>query len=527
MLFSFDVFATRKSRILLFAAVVVFSAALSIIYLTVPTSPDQALFDYIAWQSTQGIAYYSGSAEQNWPGKILIHELGIRLFGVHFWTFRLIDAAILILTCLGISILLRRADFVHAPWILPPLYMSLYISSGYWMAGQRDIVATGIMITACLGLVSRSEWNRRAMAGLFCAGSMIALAVLIRPTYLLFLLTLFAVELYFTLAGRQKLGVALKRCFIVGSGFLSLLIAVVVAGLLTGNLADWYEQTILYNLQAYPTQASRLQLLPQLLDMVLQSWHWLSILSFFGFLFWIHNNGVTRLNLLLIGVLATITTSYFAMNKGFGYHLGGFIPVFSIFTAIFVDLLVRKVNQDTGRVARTFYALTACAVSVLIVAGVSKKLYALAPNVQSLTAGSFSPLQSGSSTSYDEIDLVVRKIRDQSDPDSYILQWGRNFQIGYLAERRSSIRFVSTPALEILSEHFSGHDAWIEQIRRDLAAKPPLFIAVDKASYKDGSLVVQSAPDQPEAVTIVSELIESDYRLEFETKNILLFRRKI
>src|SRR5262245_23054047 len=64
---------------------------LGLLYMMVPPSPDQSLFDYIAWMKLHGTPYYKGAAELNWPGEILIHELGIRLFGVHFWTYRLID----------------------------------------------------------------------------------------------------------------------------------------------------------------------------------------------------------------------------------------------------------------------------------------------------------------------------------------------------------------------------------------------------------------------------------------------------
>src|SRR5258708_5456999 len=64
---------------------------LALLYMLVPTSPDHALFDYIAWMHVKGAQYYSGAGEINWPGVMLIHELGIRLFGVHSWTFRLTD----------------------------------------------------------------------------------------------------------------------------------------------------------------------------------------------------------------------------------------------------------------------------------------------------------------------------------------------------------------------------------------------------------------------------------------------------
>ncbi len=128
-------------------------ALLTVLYLTVPTSPDQALFDYIAWSHLQGDVYYGGVAEQNFPGKMFMHELGLRLFGAHFWSFRAIDALSLALACLAGAGFLARSGFPAAPWLFLCLYPPLYMTAGYWMAGQRDIVAMNLLLAVALLMV--------------------------------------------------------------------------------------------------------------------------------------------------------------------------------------------------------------------------------------------------------------------------------------------------------------------------------------------------------------------------------------
>ena len=44
-------------------------AALGLVYLTVPPSPDQSQFDWMAFTATRGFPYYAGSFDMNWPGR--------------------------------------------------------------------------------------------------------------------------------------------------------------------------------------------------------------------------------------------------------------------------------------------------------------------------------------------------------------------------------------------------------------------------------------------------------------------------
>src|SRR3954471_11352777 len=121
-------------------------ACLGGLYTTLPVSPDHALFDYIAWSHLQGAPYYAGIAEQNWPGQMLLHEAAIRLFDVHFWTFRAFDYLLLLVTVLAGSAMLGRLGYGTAAAVFSVLYPAVYVCANPWTAGQRDIVAAGLLL---------------------------------------------------------------------------------------------------------------------------------------------------------------------------------------------------------------------------------------------------------------------------------------------------------------------------------------------------------------------------------------------
>src|ERR1700722_413923 len=65
----------QKNPAMSFAFCVMFAAVYAVIvilcglyYCSLPPSPDQSVFDYIAWQGLHGVQWYAGSFEITWPG---------------------------------------------------------------------------------------------------------------------------------------------------------------------------------------------------------------------------------------------------------------------------------------------------------------------------------------------------------------------------------------------------------------------------------------------------------------------------
>lgn len=455
----------------------VLTPILCVIYLTVPPSPDQALFDYIAWSHLQGDYYYLGVAEQNWPGKMFLHELGIRIFGVEFWTFRAIDFVLLqILTAIG-ALLLYRAGFHVAPWVFLLLYPALYITAGSWMAGQRDIVAMGLLVAAgALSLPARSGDGNGALACFF-AGAIVFYSVITRPTYLTFLAILMVMELGLFLAQQQTFKRALLRVFMMALGFVVPLGLLLLLGQRIGALDDFYQQAILFNLESYQVPQSRLRLFEPLIFLLSRSWHWITLLAALGAGVWLWQKRLSQVPALMLGLLVTVLISYFFQNKGFAYHLGGLLTLLCLLVAVSFDGVIaifQKANTSTMRLLSGGALLV---MSLLACAGTGKKVLDTVPKTSGDLGFVFAPNDAPrEGLHWDGILQAVELIKTNTTADDYVLQWGREFSIPFLAERRSSIRFVSTPALEIMAPSFSGHDAWLSEIKRGLEQKRPTFV---------------------------------------------------
>ncbi len=504
-------------RLILRPLWITYILALGVLYLTIPVSPDQALFDYIAWSNIQGDHYYTGVAEQNWPGKMILHELGIRLFGVHFWTFRAIDFAFLVLVTTGGAILLRNAEYRLGGIVFLFLYPVLYVTSGFWQAGQRDIVAAGLLvIAAALARPgSLALWP-------FFSGVTVGMAVLIRPTYLSYLVGLMSLE-WITFRGEnaQRTPKALGRTAALGLGFALPITALVVIGLTTGSLDDFYEQTILFNLQSYQIEQSRSRLWAFLAQNVRRDWHWIAALAVLGVILWLVQKGSGRTLILILGLAATVLLSYFTQNKGWGYHLGGLIVVFALLSAAAIDCLDQIRKDAASRVLRLAATGGLAAVVLLCMAGSTKKVLNFQDNIGALMAGEWRPQDDEDHPSWKDTSQAVALIQAHSPPDSFVLQWGRNFQIPYLAVRRTTLRFVSTPALEIMTPSFAAHDAWLAEIGRDLETKRPFFALVDKEMAPEGQIAPRSGAGPAERLVVEALL---PYEVVMTTDHFVLLR---
>jgi hypothetical protein len=71
-------------------------------------------------------------------------------------------------------------------------------------------------------------------------------------------------------------------------------------------------------------------------------------------------------------------------------------------------------------------------------------------------------------------------IRTESSPSDTVLQFGWEFQVSYLAERRSATRFVNIPAARLIKPGQPIFGNWLTEFNRELAEHPPKFILVDQ-----------------------------------------------
>ena len=152
------------------------------LYAWLPVNADQEMFDYIGLAGSWGGHYYIDASDHNWPGAMFLHEISVRLLGVHSWSFRVLDFGIMTVGASALSYLLRSGGQVLASWFVLPLYQLMYITSGVWFAGQRDVIAAHFLLFAAAFFSKSSRMEKSYLNAV--AGALVACAVLIRPTYL-------------------------------------------------------------------------------------------------------------------------------------------------------------------------------------------------------------------------------------------------------------------------------------------------------------------------------------------------------
>lgn len=482
--------------------------------MTVPPSPDQSQFDWMAYIATQGQPVYSGSFDMNWPGAIWLHEAGLRLIGIYPWTWRLTDFLLMVGFTLGGATFLWRAGWRLAPTLFLFLYPPLYITSGAWMAGQRDIIATGFLILACAMAMPglRKEW-----LAVFAAGFCVSAAVLIRPTFLTYIAGLILFEALPLKTQKERSLSRRGRALGFGLGCAFGLFAAVFAALLMGNLDDWYQQSFEFAFSIYVGSA------PQdwrvtLETLLLRSWHWITLLGVIGFLFWAWRDRFGYALILVLGIAATIAISFTVQNKGFGYHLGGVLPILVLFTTVALDSVNNLRIAGSSGLQRRGSLLALVLFGSVAVAGTASKLQNFGDNIRLLMAGTISPTE-GFGLAESERQEIIKLISEGSTEDDTIALYGTQYELPYRAERLPAYRYF-TPAADQINPGFAHFETWLAEVDFGLSNNPPAFVIIQKRFLEDFS----SDSVRPILHRLL-EHVSTGHVLVFENSSLVVYRR--
>lgn len=496
--------------------------ALATVHAGIPPNPDQALFDDIGWISLQGGHYYSDAFEINWPAVFFIHEMGQRLFGAEPWAFRVFDYLILLAGCAGAGWFLVQAGFVRAAVLFALLYPPLYVTAGGWMSGQRDIMVGGLALVVLALALPRGRGDGLALG---TAGALVGLIVLMRPTWLGLLLAVEAIG-----PARAALP-RLSAMAALGAGAAAVVGGAIAMGAAAGTLRDWWEQAILFVVMDYRGTGARLELLANLSEVFLRWWHWPTAMGLAGMALWaVRAPGATgrRGLILTLGVMGIVLLSYVVMNKGFRYHLGGALPVLVVWVCVFLDRLWHAAEGDRRGLALPARGLLAlCA--VVIVSGLASKFQGILPRLASAQTVAAHGPEDGSAIRADHAArmALVDWIRAETDPSEPIFQWGWNYQIVQLAERRPTTRFITTPVIAGLTPAMPFHDAWVREAEASFADHPPAVALLERAAVTNATLPLATHPDAPVMLRIfVDRLNAGDYGIAFRFDDLLVLRHR-
>ncbi len=135
---------------------------------------------------------YIGSWAHTLPGMAYVHSLSILLFGNSALGFRITDVAFHLGTVWILFLLLRQWISPTAAALSGFLWILYYVSEGYWLAGQPDGFAVFFIALATYIYLGNPD-ARKHLVRLLAAGAAMGVAILIRPTYGLFLISMLVI----------------------------------------------------------------------------------------------------------------------------------------------------------------------------------------------------------------------------------------------------------------------------------------------------------------------------------------------
>jgi hypothetical protein len=497
-------------------------AASGVLYSTLPPSPDQWFLGYTGWMLTKGAVPYQGFADGNWPACHWLHAISILLLGNTPRTWRVFDFVIMLI---GTSFASHTARSLWGwragAWLLV-LYPPLYVVTGYWFAGERDIVGAHFLFVALwfywTGL------SKQQAAWQVGTGMLLALAALVKPT-----LSLFGpfLALHCLLAGRSvvhSLRMRSAQIAIAGaSSILGLAAGFALLRLQGTPLDAFWDLAVRSIVIRYGNDSMTLvELLESGLHDALTSWHWIfggAAIALVANLARREPDGLAR-NLLFPTLWVTGLASYLLQVQGFRYTLG--VPY-----AATVPILCSGLGLITVRHVRTRGWRSALFAALVLapVLGTAKKWSSEFESSIRWLAGRisadvhYSRFPAGDGISAAEAMALAARLKRTVPETGTILVWGRANVINFLAERPQPTRFHHNV---VITRRYLPDDLaarWNALFCEEVQARKPEFCLVNQQE-------LQGPMPQPGSIVFLKEYLERNYLLVSSVGDGGLFRRK-
>lgn len=501
----------------LWAAWLAYTACLGVLHALLPASPDQAIFDYIGWRLVQGDRLYLDVAEQNFPGIMWLHAAANWLFGNRSWSFRAFDYLLLLPFCFLLVGVVRRAGVGGLAWLAAPLYQAMYVTSGIWSAGCRDLIAAHALVVA--GFCQLQRCSGRSRLWLAGSGTAIAFALLVRPTCAVFPVLLVGIDAVMAIGRLRPWRAVIEDAVVLAGWSLVWMGALAALGAATGQLQEWYRLTIEFNLGVYSHSASFAHVASVLFSFV-DSWHWYLAFGACGAVLWWWGGSDRRLWAMVIAVWVTAVVSAFVQRKGFGYHFVGMLPALAVFAAYFVAWTLRSATRRRSVPSVAF----AAAVGAIAILGLGSKMRTQLGPQAAWVLGMRDRESMFDAHGYGDTWRVGRELAETTGSHERVLVWSRAVHVNYLARRRSTSRFITVWMLDGIPPEFALGREWIDEFESAFLADPPAAIVLDAPADAGEGLLARQAPSA--VVQFVRDQIETHYELGTRSGLLAIYRRR-
>jgi hypothetical protein len=496
-----------------------YTVVLGALYLRLPPSADDFVFDYAGWVLCHGGTIYVDVADTNWPAMFWVHTLSTGVFGNTLWSFRALDYLFLLATCLLLGDFVRRYFGSLAGAIAIPLYQTMYVTQSIFFVGERDTWAAAFLILSAYALLRRVEGG--ALGWSVCQGISLAIAVLFRPTFLSYMVFLAIADFLYRQRTGRATGRILRDQGVAAASLGGLFLLCILWGWPTGALREFYHCTVRFNLEVY--SADRSEYWPMTrwsLGIFLASWHWIFVLAILGFVARWRAQPLPAALLILIVVCTLL--SHYVQGKGFGYHLAPIYPVLALFMA---PLLGASLGTLVGpltpsrypKVVRLALAAGICCLAGL---GLLKKVHGSLRLEAGWYLGKvttqelYESYSAGDTFSLAWAPEIVEYVRRRVPEDGHMLFWGRSMLFNYLAARRSPTRFAAVMFLVQPTPSFSLFAEWRKEVRSNLDLKAPELILLIHDPTKKGYGGLPEEAREDRLGGLVVEALSKKYVLE-------------
>ncbi len=328
--------------------------------MTEPFGADNAVLHSMAldWVRISKVPYI-GSWDNNFPGIIYVHALSILLFGPSDVGFRLFDILIELAFAGFLYRFLLRWLKPHTAALASVLYIAYYVSAGPDLYGKQDAYGMMAVLVGASFVLSAQDGGVRKWPSLIAGGIVSGIALLMRPTFLLYTGIIF---LYIAWLAERRFSIrSISKALLFGTASLvpSLCVVAYYATIPDG-LARVYDSVIRFNLNVYTNLGSTSKFWWELvrtgLMIPLALYAISSLKRFSAFL----ARRATRNEQILYGVfIAGAIGIVVLMGKYYRYHLAPFFILVVPLTAVALELAISyartEVRKHVAMLAAVFF----------------------------------------------------------------------------------------------------------------------------------------------------------------------------
>ncbi|MCR9097857.1 MAG: hypothetical protein NXI30_26865 [bacterium] len=456
-------------------ATLVVSPLVALLYLQLPPSIDQWQLDYTGWLVRLGQAPYVDIRDGNWPLSHWLHAVSVAFWGLDEFGWRRTDVVILLLGVAGGTPLVAQLGgraAVRWFWFLHPI---LYMTSGHWFAGQRDIIA-GHFGLAALALAWRFL-VAGGVARVALAGAALTAAVLVKPTFALFALVVPVLAGVLARRGELAPREAVRGVAVVaGWSLAALLVAVLVLALQGATLSAFWDHAIVAIVTRVPADSAPLaERFATIVRYCVGGYHWVIVAAIVATVVAFRSSDRAPRTAAGLGWATVIVgvLSYLAQGHDLVYYAGPILVGLSALTA-------GALGQATGAVARTGgWRWAAIALIGLALIGSAAKIRTAFGDLFPVLTGERdratweARFEAGDGVALDDARDIARELAAALPADGPLLVWGRANVLHLLLERRQPSGFYHPPHFQRTYLPARLFEPWQAEFIADLEADPP------------------------------------------------------